>query len=296
MLHIILLVTVLHLRNSESFPNSRLDSSDEDGDSVYYHTAEAEPYGRNGTECEQCVPDQCPAAAGCRAGLVLDRCGCCYECGNSEGQLCDLDNINVFYGLCGSDLQCKIDMSDLRHGEVLEPQCVCVFQEAVCASDGRTFLSLCQFKDAAYSQPGLRVHNGGPCQTVPLIKVPPHNRVNVSGSTVVFLCEVFAFPMALIEWRKEGSNLILPGDDPHISVQSRGGPMKYELSSWLQIEGVVPGDAGMYHCVAHNQLGNVSASAVLGVLRPEEVSAFSSEDMPASFAYDPQGDFDEDYY
>ncbi|XP_023694175.1 kazal-type serine peptidase inhibitor domain 3 isoform X2 [Paramormyrops kingsleyae] len=257
---------------------------------------EAETYGRNGTECERCVPQQCPEAVGCRAGLVLDRCGCCYECGNSEGQPCDLDNSNVFSGLCGSDLRCEIDMSDLRYGEVLEPQCVCVFQEAVCASDGRTFINLCQFKDAAYSKPGLRIDSSGPCQTVPLIKVPPHNRVNVSGSTVMFLCEVFAFPMALIEWRKDGSDLILPGDDPHISVQSRGGPMKYELSSWLQIEGVVPEDAGMYRCVAHNHLGNISASAVLGVLRPEEVSAFSTEDMPASFAYDPQSDYDEDYY
>lgn len=36
---------------------------------------------------------------------------------------------------------------------------------------------------------------------------------------MVFLCEVFAFPMALVEWRKEGRDVVLPGDDPHISVQ-----------------------------------------------------------------------------
>lgn len=56
---------------------------------------------------------------------------------------------------------------------------------------------------------------------VPIIKVPPHSQVNGTGSSLVFLCEVFAFPMALIEWRKEGRDVILPGDDPHISVQVR---------------------------------------------------------------------------
>lgn len=98
--------------------------------------------------------------------------------------------------------------------------------------------------------------------------------------------------MALVEWRKEGRDVVLPGDDPHISVQvssdsagnsqwssalhlthcrhlspqSRGGPLKFELSSWLQIEGAEPQDSGTYRCIARNNLGSVSASAVLGVL------------------------------
>lgn len=55
----------------------------------------------------------------------------------------------------------------------------------------------------------------------PVIKVPPRNQVNRSGSSLVFLCEVFAFPMALVEWRKDGRDVVLPGDDPHISVQVR---------------------------------------------------------------------------
>ena len=54
---------------------------------------------------------------------------------------------------------------------------------------------------------------------------------------------------------------------PSLSVsQSRGGPLKFELSSWLQIEQAEPGDSGTYHCIARNHLGSVSASAVLGVL------------------------------
>lgn len=45
---------------------------------------------------------------------------------------------------------------------------------------------------------------------------------------MIFGCEVFAYPMASIEWRKDGLDIQLPGDDPHISVQvgagSRGLP------------------------------------------------------------------------
>lgn len=48
--------------------------------------------------------------------------------------------------------------------------------------------------------------------------------------------------------------------------QSRGGPLKFELSSWLQIEGAGPGDSGTYHCIARNSLGSASASAMLGIL------------------------------
>lgn len=36
---------------------------------------------------------------------------------------------------------------------------------------------------------------------------------------MIFGCEVFAYPMAAIEWRKDGVDIQLPGDDPHISVQ-----------------------------------------------------------------------------
>lgn len=93
--------------------------------------------------------------------------------------------------------------------------------------------------------------------------------------------------MALVEWRKEGQDVVLPGDDPHISVQvratptrlpsarpltaslslqSRGGPLKFELSSWLQIEGAGPEDSGTYQCIARNSLGSASASAMLGIL------------------------------
>lgn len=51
-----------------------------------------------------------------------------------------------------------------------------------------------------------------------------------------------------------------------LSLQSRGGPLKFELSSWLQIEGAGPEDSGTYQCIARNSLGSASASAMLGIL------------------------------
>lgn len=57
-----------------------------------------------------------------------------------------------------------------------------------------------------------------------------------------------------------------------LSPQSRGGPLKFELTSWLQIEGAEPDDSGTYRCIARNNLGSVSASAVLGILGAGEPS------------------------
>lgn len=54
--------------------------------------------------------------------------------------------------------------------------------------------------------------------------------------------------------------------------------MKFELSSWLQIEGAGPEDSGTYRCIARNTLGSVSASAVLGIL-----GAGGTEMSPGSF-------------
>uniref|UniRef100_A0A3Q3X8V0 Uncharacterized protein n=1 Tax=Mola mola TaxID=94237 RepID=A0A3Q3X8V0_MOLML len=212
-----------------------------------------------------CEPDLCPENRGCRAGLVLDSCGCCMECGNLEGQACDPGNRSVFYGLCGTGLRCQADPAPAGRGggegDEEAEVCVCEEQEPVCGSDDVTYLNMCQFREAAFSRPELRTKGRGPCKTVPVIKVPPLSQVNGTGSSLVFLCEVFAFPMALVEWRKEGRDVVLPGDDPHISVQSRGGPLKFELTSWLQIEGAEPEDSGTYRCIAHNNLGSVSASA-----------------------------------
>ncbi|KAM4576161.1 kazal-type serine peptidase inhibitor domain 3 [Odontesthes bonariensis] len=268
--------------------------------------------GQNGTggsaSCGPCEPDLCPETRGCRAGLVPDPCGCCEECGNLEGQACDPGARSVFYGLCGTGLRCRAEPrpaggagggeeeEEEEEGEEEECVCVCQDQQPLCGSDGTTYMNMCRFREAQFSQPELRSSGTGPCRTVPVIKVPPQSQVNGTGSSLVLLCEVFAFPMALIDWRKDGGDVVLPGDDPHISVQSRGGPLKFELSSWLQIEGAEPGDSGTYRCTAHNNLGSVSASAVLGVLGAEELSSFLANSMSEMKQLMDTSDYDQDIY
>ncbi|KAM8885669.1 kazal-type serine peptidase inhibitor domain 3 [Spinachia spinachia] len=246
--------------------------------------------GRNGSSgaggCGPCEPDLCPETRGCRAGVVRDSCGCCPECANLEGQSCDPGDRNAFYGICGTGMRCQVDPRSTEGAEEEDEEedeeaavCVCKEQKVVCATDGVTYMNMCQFKEAMFSRPELKTRGRGPCKTVPIIKVPPLSQVNGTGRSLVFLCEVFAFPVALVEWRKEGRDVVLPGDDPHISVQSRGGPLKFEVSSWLQIEGAGLDDSGTYRCVARNNVGSVSASAVLGILGEEELASYLAKSM-----------------
>ncbi|XP_043938892.1 kazal-type serine protease inhibitor domain-containing protein 1-like [Protopterus annectens] len=224
-----------------------------------------------GSSC-QCDPVLCPQLQGCLAGVVLDQCSCCHECANIEGQSCDLDKKSYFYGHCGDNLECKVDMKDLSHGEIPEPRCVCQFQHPVCGTDRQTYLNICKFNEALHgnSTVNLAIAHRGPCQSGPQIKAAPQDQISRKGDDVIFRCEVFAYPMALIQWKRENSSLLLPGDDAHISVQSRGGPLRYELSSWLQIERVNEKDMGVYYCSAHNKYGSVAAKATLLVTVKDE--------------------------
>uniref|UniRef100_UPI00398E6E5D kazal-type serine protease inhibitor domain-containing protein 1-like n=1 Tax=Pristiophorus japonicus TaxID=55135 RepID=UPI00398E6E5D len=225
-----------------------------------------------GDSCPPCEWDQCLAPQGCPAGVVMDSCGCCWECANMEGQICDLDNTNHFYGQCGEHLECRLDLGGLREGEVPEPQCMCRSSQAVCGSNGQTYSHICKFQEAVNGNgtDNVTLAHEGPCEAVPQIISPPFNIWNTTGEDVIFGCEIFAYPMAAIEWRKDGAETFLPGDDPHISVQFRGGPFKYEVSGWLQIQGVRNTDSGVYHCSARNKLGEVSAAASLTVVTPDQ--------------------------
>lgn len=120
-----------------------------------------------GESCLDCKPEECPQPRGCLAGVVRDTCDCCLECANLEGQICDLDNTNHFYGKCGDNLECQLDMGDLRHGEIPEPQCVCLSNTAVCGSDGKTYPQLCKFQEMSRAQPkrNLTVVHEGPCES-----------------------------------------------------------------------------------------------------------------------------------
>lgn len=53
-------------------------------------------------------------------------------------------------------------------------------------------------------------------------------------------------------------------------LQFRGGPQKYEVTGWLQIQGVRVTDEGTYRCFARNRVGEVVALASLTVFTPGE--------------------------
>lgn len=121
-----------------------------------------------GEGCAPCRSEECAAPRGCLAGRVLDACGCCWECANLEGQLCDLDPSAHFYGRCGEQLECRLDTGgDLSRGEVPEPLCVCRSQHPLCASDGRTYSQICRLQEAALARPdaNLTVVHPGPCES-----------------------------------------------------------------------------------------------------------------------------------
>nr|XP_006629200.1 PREDICTED: kazal-type serine protease inhibitor domain-containing protein 1-like [Lepisosteus oculatus] len=219
--------------------------------------------------CAACRPELCLLPPRCPAGRVRDRCGCCWECGNGQGQLCDLSPSSHFYGRCGEGLACRIPEEDMKSGEIPEPRCVCSSQEVICGSDRKTYGDICQFRGAQYRSREtqvLTVVHSGPCRAEPFITTSPRDIINMEGSDVIFGCEVSSYPTALIEWRKEGKSIVLPADDSHIAVQARGGPQRFELTGWLQIQNIKKEDGGVYTCFAKNEFGEASASAELKVV------------------------------
>ncbi|KAM9128790.1 kazal-type serine protease inhibitor domain-containing protein 1-like [Pangshura tecta] len=222
---------------------------------------------REGDSCGKCNLELCSKPTHCPAGTVLDQCGCCPECGNVEGQICDLDKVNHFYGQCGENLECRLDADETKFGEIPEPQCVCKSQESVCGPEGKTYVNICQFNEA-YSEKRRHINmkHKGPCESAPVISLPPQDAQNFTGNDIIFGCEVSAYPMPHLEWKKKGNKMFLPGDDAHISIQARGGPKKYGVTGWLQIEGIKKSDEGIYICQTKNKYGTAYASARLKVI------------------------------
>lgn len=90
--------------------------------SIPVHAEETGDETENGdamAECSICRKEECPPASDCRAGLVLDRCGCCNVCGRIEGEKCDNYTLPLEYkdryGFCGDNMACLLrnDMEDL---------------------------------------------------------------------------------------------------------------------------------------------------------------------------------------
>lgn len=130
--------------------------------------------------CPQlCHPELCPSAQllqRCPAGRVRDACGCCWECGNAEGQFCDVDPATGFYGRCGEGLRCRVPPRESSHflpgvdeEETPKPICMCAKQEVLCATDGKTYENKCQLRNAqrglAQGESRPVVAHYGPCRS-----------------------------------------------------------------------------------------------------------------------------------
>ncbi|XP_068104014.1 kazal-type serine protease inhibitor domain-containing protein 1-like [Hyperolius riggenbachi] len=211
--------------------------------------------------CSPCQEERCPPVSPrCPAGRTKDQCGCCWECANVDGQMCDLPGTKTHFGTCGEELRCQV-----KAGQ--KPLCVCPSQEPVCGSDRRTYKNICRLHEAIRSKRRavLSVAHTGLCQEAPVLVSSPQDMVAMVGQTVVFGCDVLGQPIPDLHWRKDGIDRPLPGKSSHIIVQSWGGPQRNQVSSWLQIHNVHPRDAGLYTCHAQNANGELSISAQLSV-------------------------------
>lgn len=55
------------------------------------------------------------------------------------------------------------------------------------------------------------------------------------------------------------------GDDSLIAIQTRGGPDRLTVTSWVQIMEFKSNHAGNYTCLGVNSLDTVTASAILDI-------------------------------
>lgn len=118
-----------------------------------------------GDGCKDCHRHLCPRLPNnCPAGQVQDYCGCCEQCANVEGQKCDPDGVQQFYGRCGEGLLCQKKIPKMDHRTEPEPTCVCQEKGSVCGSDGWTYPNMCQLREAASRhKTTLRLNGRGPC-------------------------------------------------------------------------------------------------------------------------------------
>lgn len=107
-----------------------------------------------------------------------------------------------------------------------------------------------------------------------MISTGPRDVVAYVKQIVVLSCEVRGYPIPTITWefvsQDNTRKKTLPSDIPHIAIQSRGGPSDFMTTSWVQIIRLDPLDAGVYTCVAKNDLGHTKASARVTIRKIKE--------------------------
>jgi len=139
----------------------------------------------------------------------------------------------------------------------------------VCGTDNRTHSSSCHLSQEYDS---VWVKYRGPCRAAAWIVSPPEPEVAIPlGASVSLSCESKGYPTPRVHWERVDlakhydPNSHLPGDDPSVSVQLRGGPEPFMGSAWLQIVEVTRKHNGSYACVAVNSEGEARAVARLKV-------------------------------
>ncbi|KAF4529637.1 hypothetical protein B566_EDAN011478 [Ephemera danica] len=194
-------------------------------------------------DCPECDISACDNP-NCPGGQVFpEPCPCCPVCTLSEGERCYNKTLKVLKKPepgtpvvpCGENMDCLL-RHDLKSRDAPEALCVCRQADAVCGSDGRTYENICVLAKVA-------------------------GKHAVQGATL-------GFPIPDIHWEFKGDDgniRNLPSDDLYVSVQVRGGPESYMVTSWVQIVDLRPTDTGTYTCVATNSEGVVRAPATVGV-------------------------------
>ncbi|XP_046879331.1 insulin-like growth factor-binding protein 7 isoform X2 [Hypomesus transpacificus] len=221
--------------------------------------------------CGTCEPSLCDPlpVEGCKAGTVLDSCGCCSLCAAGEGEVCGGRGASV--KRCASGLEC---VKNDKNKKTKLGVCACKTNYEVCGSDGVTYKTGCDLKAASAKaveeeKPEINVLNKGKCATAPVIVTAPGEVYNVTGSQVFLSCEAIGIPTPVVTWKKISSSKkteLLPGDRDNLAIQTRGGPEKHEVTGWVLISPLTKEEEGSYECHAINAKGEASAMGVIHVV------------------------------
>uniref|UniRef100_A0A5K4EZV8 IGFBP N-terminal domain-containing protein n=1 Tax=Schistosoma mansoni TaxID=6183 RepID=A0A5K4EZV8_SCHMA len=220
-------------------------------------------------ECNKCDRKKCSPIIQCNVGIVRDKCGCCDICALEEAQLCNIPNdfINgilkqgiTWYGICGTDLECR-KRTDID-SKIIESQsiCYCVKSGKVCGSDGITY-SKCKMNATIISSNGTVIPiSEGPCQTVPSVKLTVLNQTVIEGTNVTLICEARGYPIPTINWyfnkpNQKQDKIQMPGNYKDVTVSVRGGTEETHTISYLQITSFTLEYEGEYICMADNIVG-----------------------------------------
>ncbi|XP_046341009.1 insulin-like growth factor-binding protein-related protein 1 [Haliotis rufescens] len=211
--------------------------------------------------CGECDRSACPSVS-CLAGKTQDECKCCEICLKMEGEECNHKLKPEGYGDCGTGLKCsKVDVGHY---------CLCETDEIICGKDGVTYNNVCQmFAAEARSGKKIQIKKSGPCEPGATIVTPPEFTRNYTGGSVVLSCEAVGNPTPNIAWlftRVDGKSFSVPGDDQYMLTAARGGPGAFQITGWLQIEGLKKSHEGDYTCVAKNSESKDYAKARIKVV------------------------------